>query len=235
MRVAVFGQMLTGGGDMMRNRELKAVIFDMDGVLIDSEPIHFLVEQQLFRQFGLRITEEEQHAYVGVPMREMWKLIRTRHSLTLSEEQLLAGHKEQLIAEFSTAEPFEAMEGLRELLSEIKNRGLKTAVASSSPRQLIETVLARLRLTPMFDVIVSGEEVKQGKPSPDIFIEAASLLQATAGECIVIEDSCNGVRAAKSAGMECIGFYNPNSGNQDLSGADRVIRHFSEITGGELQ
>lgn len=219
---------------MMRNTQLKAVIFDMDGVIIDSEPIHFIVEQKMFDNLGLRITEEEQHSYVGVPMKDMWRLIRTRHSLTHSEEQLLASHKEQLIAHFLTAEPFEAMEGLRELLGEIKGRGLKVAVASSSPRQLIETVLARLRLTLMFDVIVSGEEVKQGKPSPDIFMRAASLLQVTASECIVIEDSCNGVRAAKSAGMECIGFYNQNSGNQDISGADRIIRHFSEITGGYL-
>jgi HAD superfamily hydrolase (TIGR01509 family) len=103
------------------------------------------------------------------------------------------------------------------------------ALASSSTQRVIDTVLEKLALVGVFDPVVSGEEVEHGKPAPDIFLRTAGLLEIPPETCLVIEDSANGVRAAKAAGMVCIGFRNPNSGAQDLSAADAIVASLDEI------
>jgi len=129
----------------------------------------------------------------------------------------------------------EPMPGVAELIEELYKNKVKLVVASSASIKNIEIVLKMFNLERFFETKVSGDEVNNGKPAPDIFLYAAKVIGAQPEECIVIEDSKNGVEAAKSAGMKCIGFQNPNSGNQDLSSADMVINSFSEINYQELR
>ena len=112
---------------------------------------------------------------------------------------------------------------------DLYQRGIKMALASSSPRSHIDAVLKMFNLTDYFHAIVCGEDTKEGKPSPDIFLNAAKIINTLPEDCIVIEDSYNGVLAAKAANMKCIGFKNPNSGNQDLSNADKIVTSLEDI------
>lgn len=114
-------------------------------------------------------------------------------------------------------------------LSWLKTQNIPLAVASSSPKALIELIMDKTGLGIYFDAFVTGEEVAHGKPAPDIFLHAAGLLGVEPASCLVIEDSRNGVRAAKSAGIRCVGYHNPGSGNQDLSLADEVVRSYEQL------
>jgi len=212
-------------------RDVRAVLFDMDGVLIDSEPIYFEIEQQSFAHFGVTVGEEEHHSYVGTTLESMWRSIRHRHRLSPPVEELLAYHQERVLSEMGRRElrPTEGVERFVRSLSESK---IKAAVASSSSHALIDIILNRTGLRSLFTVCVSGEDVERGKPEPDIFLRAAALLGLAPSACLVIEDSFNGIRAARKAGMSCVGFKNPNSGKQDLSLADSTIDRFLEISWG---
>jgi HAD superfamily hydrolase (TIGR01509 family) len=121
------------------------------------------------------------------------------------------------------------VEGVRDFIRELHERGTKLAIASSSPLNVIVAVVKIFKLEEYFEVLVTGDMVEKSKPEPDIFLYAAEKLGAAPNECIVVEDSHNGARAAKKAGMKCIGYKNPSSGNQDISMADLVVETFSEV------
>jgi len=116
-----------------------------------------------------------------------------------------------------------------EIISYLKNRKIKLALASSSSLYLINLILQKMHLKSIFDVVLSGEEVANGKPFPDIFIKTAELLNVQPDRCVVIEDSKNGVTAAKNAGMLCIGFKSPNSKNQDINRSDYIVADLIKI------
>ncbi|WP_405082995.1 HAD family hydrolase [Paenibacillus chitinolyticus] len=208
---------------------IKAVLFDMDGVLIDSEPIYFDIERSSFNHFGVPVSEEDHHSFVGVTLESMWEQILDKHRIPFALGQVLTYHKDNVMTILSGHTELTAMPQVERWLSWLKEKQIPVAVASSSPRPLIELIMDKTGLGPYFDVRVSGEEVKHGKPAPDIFLHAAGLLGVEPSSCLVIEDSRNGVKAAKSAGMRCIGLQNPGSGNQDLSLADHRVRSFEEL------
>jgi len=207
----------------------EAVIFDMDGVLVNSEPYHFKVEKLILKKMGITITDEELLEFVGLAMDKMWGRLKERYSLEKSISTLVEEDTRFRIDYFKSIGPVPPIEGVKHLAESIRSAGLKTAVASSSHQDIVRVILDASGLAKFFPIILSGFQVKNGKPDPDIFIETARLLDTKPGRCVVIEDSYNGVRAAKAAGMICIGYSNPFSGNQDLSGADRIISSFSEI------
>ncbi|WP_237690764.1 HAD family hydrolase [Paenibacillus caui] len=208
---------------------IKAVIFDMDGVLVDSEPIYFEIERNSFAHFGASVTEEEHHTYVGVTLESMWRQVLDKHRLPDSLEETLVYHKENVMKSMSIHEGLVAIAGLKRWLDWLLEKGIPVAVASSSPRALIELIMEKTGLARYFDIRITGEEVSQGKPAPDIFLYAAEQLGIAPAHCVVIEDSRNGVQAAKSAGMRCIGFHNPGSGRQDLSRADHRIFSYDDL------
>ncbi len=206
---------------------IKAVIFDMDGVLVNSEPYHFKVEKQLLENMGISITDKEIESFVGLAMDKMWGRIKETYSLDESIENLVKEDTGFRVSFFAEIEKLDPIEGVKDFIESVIAKKLKTAVASSSHTKLIETVLEKTGLSEYFPEIVSGFDVRHGKPYPDIFLKTAELLGVKADECIVVEDSFNGVKAARSAGMICIAYRNPESGNQDLSGADHIIDSFS--------
>ena len=212
---------------------MKAVIFDMDGVIIDSEPIHFDVDIKTMDYLGQNISGGELEKYVGMTSTEMWSLIKKKYNLIQSVDEIIDYQLENKINIVRELD-IEPIEGIRELLLQLKNESLLIGIASSSPRKFIEEVVKKFHLQDYLSCVVSGEEVPRGKPAPDVYIEAAKELGVDIDQCIVIEDSRNGVIAAKAAGMKCIGYKNINSGNQDLSKADITVDSIKDINIGDF-
>lgn len=208
---------------------LRAVIFDMDGVIIDSQPYHFAVEEKIFRELGVTVTEEESHSFVGMAGDLMWLYVKNKFGLRQSLQELVEYDNRIRIDYFASLEKVTPIPGIVDLLEELNRNNIKIALASSSSVEVIEIFISKSGLKQYFQQIISGDFVGQGKPAPDIFIHTAQALQEAAADCVVIEDSANGVKAAKLAGMKCIGFCNANSGDQDLSLADMVIDDFRKV------
>ena len=196
-----------------------AVIFDMDGVLVDSEPLYMAVERQSFARYGIELDEREQSRFVGTSQQQMWRDIKVMYGLEIAIADLIAEHQRQVLRVLGQS-TLVAMPGVKGLIEELKTLGIPCALASSSPRPLVECVLARIGLTDCFTPMICGDQVRLSKPEPEIFLLAAARLGVPAHRCLVIEDSQHGVTAAKAAGMQCIGLLNPNSGAQSLAGAD---------------
>lgn len=207
---------------------MKAVIFDMDGVIIDSEPIHFEVDMQTMREFGVNISKDELNKYVGTTNEYMLNDLINKYKIQKSIKEILEYKMELTIRRIKETK-INAISGIPELLISLKHNNIKTAIGSSSPKELIITVIEKFQLGKYFDCIVSDDEVKEGKPKPDIYLEVSKRIGVNPEECIVIEDSRNGVLAAKNAGMKCFGFRNVNSGNQDLSKADIIVDSIRNI------
>ena len=207
----------------------KALIFDMDGVLIDSEPLHKKIEQDILKELGVNLPLEEHYQFASMG-KIMWNIVEKRYGFNrkATADEL---HKEKAIRylEALTSKPILPIEGLEELLSDAKKKGLILAIASSSSVHNIDLVVNALGIRSYFTVIVSGDHVSRNKPFPDIYLKAAELLNLMPEDCMVVEDSANGVKAAKNAGMYCIGFNNPGSGNQDISPADVIVNSLREV------
>lgn len=200
----------------------------MDGVIIDSEPLHFDVDMETMEHLGFKVTQNGLEKYVGMTNPAMWRLIRVEYGIEQSVEEIISYQLRRKIEELH-ARDFAPMEGMESLLAELKLRNLPIALASSSPRIFIEEVLRKFDIADYFTSIVSGEEVLSGKPAPDVYLEAALQLGVSPADCVVLEDSRNGVIAAKEAGMRCIGYINSHSGDQDLSRADWIVKAIKDI------
>lgn len=207
---------------------MKAFIFDMDGVIIDSEPIHFQVDIETMKHLGCNMSKKELEKYVGTTNEYMLTDIKKNYNIKESIEEI-TDYKMKLTKRKIIESDLEPIEGIKELLVNLKENNIPAAIASSSPIDFINIVVEKFKIRDYFQYIVSGEEVVNGKPAPDIYIKTAKKLGFDPKDCTVIEDSKNGVQAAKSAGMKCIGFANVNSGNQDLSKADIIVDSIKEI------
>lgn len=207
---------------------IEAVIFDMDGVLIDSEPLHFEVDEIVLKHLQIDKGKHYLERFVGYTNPAMWKIIKEENQLEQSIEGLIELQM-RIKLDYLEKSNYVAIDGVLELLNKIQAKKIPLAIASSSPRIFIEAVIDKIQIARYFTTWISGEEVPESKPAPDVFLGAAAMLNVQPENCIVIEDSKSGTIAAKSAGMTCIGFQNPNSGNQDLSEADFIFDSFSEL------
>src|SRR4030067_95564 len=206
---------------------IRAVIFDMDGVIAETEYVHIEAEKQTMLKYGVRISEDELHEYTGTTAKLMFtKLIRKYDLDTTFEEMFRV--KEKVLFEL-LEEGVQPTKGVVDLLLELRKRKVKLAVASSSHRKMIEYVFKKLEITDLFDSVVGAEDIKRSKPDPEIFQISAKRLKVKAEECLVVEDSKLGVEAAKRAGMKCLGYVNPSSGKQNLSKADLVTDDFRRL------
>lgn len=206
---------------------ISTVIFDMDGVIIDSEPIYFEVEQSLFREVGLELTKEEHSKYVG--RSDLWETVVNKYNLDVNIDEIHKKEKSRYLDIIENSFDDGPIDGVEKVIQDLHANGITLVLASSSEMKNIELVLTKFGLLKYFDLRISGDDLDTSKPHPEIFEEAAKMAQTPPEKCLVIEDSTNGVKAAKAANMKCIGFKNPNSGNQDLSPADFVIESFDEF------
>lgn len=209
---------------------IKAVIFDMDGVIIDSEPFHYKVFKKYIKnKFDLVISDEEYNKFIGTTNQHIYETLQNKYHLVGDINSFIEEYEEECLEYLLAATDERPIQGVDVLVKNIHNNKIKLALASSSPKNVINIVLNMFNLDQFFDVKVSGQEVEHSKPAPDIFLRAAQLLNVPPAECLVFEDSRNGVVAAKTAGMKCIGYRNTSSGNQDLSRADNIIESFAEV------
>ncbi|SHF11217.1 haloacid dehalogenase superfamily, subfamily IA, variant 3 with third motif having DD or ED/haloacid dehalogenase superfamily, subfamily IA, variant 1 with third motif having Dx(3-4)D or Dx(3-4)E [Fodinibius roseus] len=209
-------------------KQITTIIFDMDGVIVDSEPIHMKIEQELFHELGLEITTEEHWQYVGTSAHEMWEDIIDKYQLPVSADKILAEKQQRYLKHLSNTEKLNHISGIKRLIRHFYKHNKSLVLASSATREEIKFVLNKLNLKTYFPITISGAELERSKPDPMIFLKASTLSQTPPEQCCVIEDSENGVRAAKAAGMRCIGYRNPHSGDQDLSKADVILDDFGK-------
>ena len=208
---------------------IKAIIFDMDGVLVDSEPFNIEIEKRQFELNHLSISEEEHHQYMGVATDVMWREIAKRQSLSLPVETLIEQNKTESIHYFTELKEIPVMPGLVDLLEKLTLKNFPIAVASSSFPEIIELILQRTGLRKHFQVVVSSQEAGKSKPEPDVFLLAAKQLGINPQDCMVIEDSANGIKAAKAAGMRCIAFEGPGANPANQKQADAAIKSFDQL------
>jgi HAD superfamily hydrolase (TIGR01509 family) len=213
----------------MHSKDCKAFIFDMDGVLVNSENLYKVIEKELFDQVGVRIDHEEHITYQGSSNPVMWGLIKEKHGLTHSLEHLVGITEEKVISYFSSFPVIEPMPGVMDLLQYLKSKGIKLALASSSTIEVIRIILFKTGLEYFFDAVADSTEAGAGKPDPAIFLLAQKKLGIPRENCVIIEDSTNGIKAALAAGIRCIAFNGPGSEHQDQSAADWRVSEFSEI------
>jgi HAD superfamily hydrolase (TIGR01509 family) len=212
----------------------KTIIFDMDGVIIDSEPLHQIIEKRILSAYGVGISEEEHRDYIGTSSLKMYTELQARFDLPLSGEELRERHHQEYETLLEESEVLPIIVGVNELVRSFYNEGYQLFVASSSPMNHIETIISKFKLDAYFESYISGADLENPKPHPQVFLNTAEKARNNPENCLVIEDSMNGVKAAKAAGMFCVGFRNPNSGDQDLSMADMTIESFENITPSHL-
>jgi len=212
---------------------VQGIIFDFDGVLVLSNRIHLRSEQQIFLKKGLKISCGQLSQYFGMSVKGFIQSVIDEYGLNANVSELVE-EKYRIMREIIESEGIEEIPHAFGLAEKCKALGLKVAVASGSRKDFIEFALEKTGRKTKFDVMLGSEEVKNGKPDPEIFLKIASLLGLSPEECVVIEDAGNGVRAAKRAGMKCIAFKNRESGPQDLSRADRIVDSMGELSAEEL-
>jgi len=207
--------------------EPAALILDMDGVIVDSEPLHKEADRRIFREIGLDVPVEVLQEYAGTGADVFYRALLDRYGAQGDPEALHRRKIEIMQALLRRNTP--PVPGIHALVERADRWGLRLAVGSSSDDSVVETVLSRLGLRAFFTAVVTGDAVSRGKPAPDIFLLAASRLRLPPEGCVVVEDSKAGVEASVRAGMACIGFRNPRSGGQDLSAARRTVESLHEI------
>lgn len=186
-------------------KKIKGVIWDMDGVIANTGPIHFKAWRNLALEKGVNLTEEEFRKTFGMRNPDILKKLFGE----LSEEQInsLSFKKEENFRSLAE-QGIEPLPGVVELIQKFKKANFKQAIASSTPLENINLILRKLKISNFFETIVSDEDVTYGKPDPESFLIASRRLGLKPEECLVIEDSSAGVKAGKSAGMKVIAVTN---------------------------
>ena len=221
---------------------LKAVIFDFDGVITDSEILHLRAFNQSLAQYGIEITKNDYYTmYLGFNDTDCYKLLIEKGLLKMDEQQIntLMIQKKKIFEQLAKAEG-KMIEGVRDFLNMLEQNNIPMAICSGSLLTEVEMVLEDARLRHLFEVVVSGEQVKKGKPDPEGFLLSLQRLNENrenpimANQCIVIEDSHWGLEAAKAAGMHTIAVTNSYDAEQ-LSMAEKIVDRLNELSIDDLK
>lgn len=211
---------------------IKAVIFDLDGVIVDSEPLQQRAFNQLLAQHGINYQigdEEYGKFFVGVSVEENAKWLRDRLGLDRTPEQIRDEQDAIYVELISDPKNLIARQGLRALLDDLGWRELTRAVATGSPRHQVEIVLRGMKIESCFRAVVTGSEISKPKPDPEIYRLVLQALKLAPSDAIVLEDSAAGVASAKGAGLHVIAVPNEHTKHQDLSQADVRVGSLSQV------
>jgi beta-phosphoglucomutase len=210
---------------------IEAIIFDLDGVIVDTAHYHFIAWQRLAKELGITFTETENERLKGVSRMRSLEIILEIGGVSLSKEKMeeLATKKNSWFVEYIEAiKPEEIFPGVKEMILKLRDQGYKIALASSSKNA--EMVLTLLQIKNLFHVVVDGTMITHSKPDPEIFLLAASKLGIEPDYCVVFEDAEAGVEAAIAAGMKCVGV----GSLEQLNKANQVIPRTGDFNISEL-
>jgi len=221
---------------------LRAVIFDFDGVITDSEILHLRAFNRVLAQYGIEITTKDYYKeYLGLTDVDCFQLLIHQGLLEAEQQQIenLVKQKNLIFEEMAKTEG-QIIEGVRDFLQTLKENNVPMAICSGAVRAEIELILEQARLRPFFAVIVSAEQVRKGKPHPEGFLLTLQELNSNVtdlilpNQCIAIEDSHWGLKAAKAAGMHTVAVTNSYDAEQ-LTMAERIVARLNELSIGDLQ
>src|SRR5262245_26508288 len=204
-----------------------AIIFDMDGVLVDSEPLGFEAMRRVMARQGIAYTHADNDEFVGRTTLEECQVLTTRHCLVTDPRELTQEYVDILVG--LIREQPRPLPGVPGVLEGLRAAGYRMALASSADLAVIAENVSALRLERFFEAIVSGTQVARGKPAPDVFVETARQLRVAREACLVVEDSRNGLLAAKAAGMTCAVIPCSSTRHQDFSEADHCLQALWEL------
>lgn len=208
---------------------LKAVIWDMDGVIVDTEPLHREAYYAMFEEVGIEMTDALYESFTGRTTHTICEIITAHYRIKETPETLMALKRKHFKRLFDTSSSLQLIDGVLERIQEYHQYGLVQVCASSASLPNINRVFARFDLDQYFIAKFSGADLKASKPHPEIFLKAAAATGHPKESCIVIEDSTAGVKAAHSADIFCVAYQSEHTHNQDYTLANTVIKDFKEI------
>jgi beta-phosphoglucomutase len=209
---------------------LKAVLFDMDGVIVDTEPLHHKAYHRMFTDVKIDVSASLYASFTGQATLSICKILVSEFNLSESPQYLVDLKRKHFKYLFENDTGLALLDGVLDLIKEYHNHGLTLVLASSASMPNIDRIFQRFNLDSYFVAKLSGADLKASKPHPEIFLKAAEASGHGPEHCIVIEDSTSGITAANAANIYCVGYNSQHSKNQDYSLADLVISDFREIS-----
>jgi len=222
----------------LEKRHLKmknTVIFDMDGVIVDTEPLHKKAYYQHFSELYIDVDAELFSKFTGKSTRNVYQMVKDIFGIQTETEALIQRKRTIFYDLFDTDPALKLLDGVEALINNLHAQNFQLILASSAAKTTIDKVFKRFNLFPFFSYLVSGEDFPESKPHPAIFIEAQRLSGNDKSNCIVIEDSTNGILAANGAQIFCVGYKSEHSKNQNYELADLVIHHFDELDADQIK
>lgn len=205
---------------------IKAVIFDLDGTVVDSTAADYTAMKRAFEDVGIDFTYEEYVELVGEKGDEIVKI--KAPSLSQEEVKRLLDRKGEYFKDLIRTEGLEPVKGVEKVLKQIKEIPLWTALATGSEKDKLDFIFKKVKLEQYFDVVLTADETTNGKPNPEVFLNAVKKVFSAPEECLVFEDSVRGVKAAKNAGMRCVAIAGTTS-KEKLKEADLIIDNFDDL------
>jgi HAD superfamily hydrolase (TIGR01509 family) len=206
---------------------IKAFIFDLDGIIVDSEPLHFEAAKKALQEYGIHLTLEEYLKFgIAQGSRNLFEKLSEKYGVSIDMEKAFTVKKDYF--NYIFAKKASPRKGVVELIRSL-NKDYVLAIASSGTKESVYFVLKTLNIEGNFKVIVTAEDVKRVKPFPDLYTRSCHLLNLKTGECIAIEDSETGLKSAKAAGLRCIIVPCEFTKPQNFSAADLILDNFSDL------
>ena len=207
----------------------------MDGVIVDTEPVHHYAYHEHYKELSIPVTPELFATFTGQSTKNVYQILKDKFNLKEEVNDLVLRKRAIFNEAFDTKPDLELIPGVENLIKDLNANGIELILASSASKSTIDRVFNRFNLNQYFKAKVSGEDFPKSKPDPAIFLHAASLSNSTKEECIVIEDSTNGIEASVRAGIKVLGYVSQNTKRQDLSKADWICEDFNTIDAKYIQ
>lgn len=208
---------------------LKAVLFDMDGVIVDTEPLHRKAYFKTFNDLGIDVSEDLYTSFTGASTKRVCETLINQFNLTQTYEEIAKTKRDYFKDYFYNDEEFDLIPGVKQLIEHYYENGITLILASSATMNTINMVFEKFELDEYFSGKISGADLKESKPHPEVFLLAAELANQQIENCMVIEDSTNGILASHRAHIFCAAYRSPHSKNQDYTLANIVVADYVDL------